>query len=435
MLCVFAGASQAPRGKARSPKKKTSATKAVAAAPAIAPEVLQAETAIAAGKLAEALPLLQSATTKDPKDFRAWYDLGYVYEASNDATSAIAAYRKAVELRPQLFEATLNLGRLLHSAGEHAEAIKFLSAATRLKPDSSAAGGGIAQAWLSLGNAQEAADPTAALQSYQRAAGLAPKQADPLIASGLLHLRAKRPAQAEADFRAALVRDSSSVTARRALADSLLDSERWADAEPLLREIAKSSPDDPQPSLALAQVLLRQNKSDEAIAVLRAALASHPGHPGLLDLLATSLIEMKLYGEAEGLLVRAIQGTPKDAELRYSLATVYLKQLKYRQAQAELIETLKLDSRRTQAYADLAFAAQNNQDYPLALRALDARVKLAEETPATLFIRATSFDHLKDKVKAAEAYRRFLSLAAGRYPDQEWQARHRLNAIEGGKKK
>ena len=31
---------------------------------------------------------------------------------------------------------------------------------------------------------------------------------------------------------------------------------------------------------------------------------------------------------------------------------------------------------------------------------------------------------------AAENYHRFLETAAGNYPDQEWQARHRLITIE-----
>jgi hypothetical protein len=45
-------------------------------------------------------------------------------------------------------------------------------------------------------------------------------------------------------------------------------------------------------------------------------------------------------------------------------------------------------------------------------------------------LRATAYDHLRDFKQAAANYHRFLDVANGQYPDQEWQARHRLIAIE-----
>jgi protein-tyrosine phosphatase len=41
-----------------------------------------------------------------------------------------------------------------------------------------------------------------------------------------------------------------------------------------------------------------------------------------------------------------------------------------------------------------------------------------------------AYDHLRDYKQAAENYHKFLEAARGAYPDQEWQARHRLIAIE-----
>ena len=45
-------------------------------------------------------------------------------------------------------------------------------------------------------------------------------------------------------------------------------------------------------------------------------------------------------------------------------------------------------------------------------------------------MRASAYDSLKDFPHAAENYRHFLLLANGKYPDEEWKARHRLKAIE-----
>jgi hypothetical protein len=64
------------------------------------------------------------------------------------------------------------------------------------------------------------------------------------------------------------------------------------------------------------------------------------------------------------------------------------------------------------------------------IQALDARAKLVKDTPITYFMRASAYDHLRDYKNAAANYRLFLNTANGKYPDQEWQAKHRLIAIE-----
>jgi tetratricopeptide (TPR) repeat protein len=91
---------------------------------------------------------------------------------------------------------------------------------------------------------------------------------------------------------------------------------------------------------------------------------------------------------------------------------------------------VKLKPDLGEAYGGLAFAAGENKDYALTIRALDARAKLLPETSITYFMRASALDHLRDYKKAATNYHLFLDTAKGKYPDQEWQATHRLIAIE-----
>jgi hypothetical protein len=66
----------------------------------------------------------------------------------------------------------------------------------------------------------------------------------------------------------------------------------------------------------------------------------------------------------------------------------------------------------------------------LTLKALDYRAKFLPEGPATYFLRATTYDNLKAVPQAVEYYQRFLAADAGKLPDQEWQARHRLMALD-----
>jgi hypothetical protein len=45
-------------------------------------------------------------------------------------------------------------------------------------------------------------------------------------------------------------------------------------------------------------------------------------------------------------------------------------------------------------------------------------------------MRASAYDHLRDFKNASANYHLFLKAANGKYPEQEWQATHRLIAIE-----
>jgi hypothetical protein len=58
------------------------------------------------------------------------------------------------------------------------------------------------------------------------------------------------------------------------------------------------------------------------------------------------------------------------------------------------------------------------------------RAKYLADNPLTYFLRASAYDHLQDVKDAAANYHLFLNAANGKYPDQEWQAKHRLIAIE-----
>ena len=100
----------------------------------------------------------------------------------------------------------------------------------------------------------------------------------------------------------------------------------------------------------------------------------------------------------------------------------------------ERLSALKLKPDFGEAYGDLAFAASQNNEPGLALKALDARAKLLPESPITYFMRASAYDHLLDVKKAVANYHLFLQSANGKYPEQEWQAKHRLIALESKNK-
>jgi len=113
------------------------------------------------------------------------------------------------------------------------------------------------------------------------------------------------------------------------------------------------------------------------------------------------------------------------------LGQTLLLQKKFPEAQQEFLVALRLKRDSPDVYIDLAFAANGNKNYELVVRALNGRVQLnADLPPACYFLRASAYDHLRDYKQAALDYHHFLEVANGKFSDQEWQATHRLIAIE-----
>jgi hypothetical protein len=64
------------------------------------------------------------------------------------------------------------------------------------------------------------------------------------------------------------------------------------------------------------------------------------------------------------------------------------------------------------------------------LQALQLRATVLPSSAPSLFLAATAHDKLHQVKQASDLYQQFLTVAAGKYPDEEWQARHRLIALE-----
>jgi Flp pilus assembly protein TadD len=396
------------------------------------PEVRQAEAAITKKDYAAALPLLDQATQRNEKNYLAWFDLGFVLNALGRNEDAIAAYRKSVAAKPDVFESNLNLGLMLARAN-HADAATFLHAATQLKPTDHVEEGK-ARAWSAIGRVLEATKPEEAAAAYREVARLQPKDPEPYFALGALLERQKDTAGAEAAYRQALQlaprSSEGSSDATTALANLYMTTRRFSEAEVMLRQLSAAHPEDAVLHVQLGRVLGAEGKNDEAIAEMElAAKSATLDSSAALDL-AELYERAHKYPEAEAAYRQLLAKQSASADLHHALGKILLAARKFPEAQSEFLQTVKLQPDLGAAYGDLAAAANENKDYPLVIRALDARGRSLPENAASYFMRASAYDHLRDAKKAAENYHKFLELARGQYPDQEWQARHRLIAIE-----
>jgi tetratricopeptide (TPR) repeat protein len=326
-----------------------------------------------------------------------------------------------------VFESNLNLGLQLAKTGQPG-AEQFLRTATQLKPTSHVAEGQ-ARAWISLAHVVEPANPEEALGAYQQASVLQPKDAEPHLGAGLLLEKQGKYSDAEQEYKQALALDPSS-DALTGLANLYMRGRRFPEAEQCLRKLVATHPNEADAHVQLGRVLAAESKNDDAIAELQAGAKLAPSDMTVQRDLAELYSTAEKHDLAEAAYRTLLAAHPDDPELHRGLGQALLRQKKFPSAQQEFLAAVKLKPDLGAAYGDLAFAAGENKDYALAIKALDVRAKLLPEIPITYFMRASAYDHLKDFKKASVQYHLFLNSAGGKYPDQEWQAKHRLIAIE-----
>ena len=394
-----------------------------------APEVDQAEAALAKSDYGTAEPLLLKATAADANDYRAWFDLGYVYKATNRDELAINAYRRSVAAKSDIFESNLNLGILLAKQGNNAEAAKYLKAATQLTPTAHVEEGR-ARAWQSLGIVLGGSDPQQALAAFAEAAKLEPENPEPHLSAGQLLEKQNQLDAAAKEYEAAAALDPKSIEPVVALSVVYTRQQKYPQAEAMLRKLLAADPQNQVVRTQLGRILAAEGKNEEAAKELGAADGKVPDDPHAALELGTLYVKAGKYAEAEAMFRAAVAKLPQDAEAHFALGSALMQEKKYAEAQQELLLTLKLKPNLGEAYGNLAVVASENKNYQLAIQALDARAKILPETPATYFLRATSFDNLQATPQAVEYYKRFLEADAGQQSDMEWQARHRLIALD-----
>jgi tetratricopeptide (TPR) repeat protein len=332
-----------------------------------------------------------------------------------------------VEARPDVFESNLNLGLQLAKT-DQPDAEKFLRDATQLKPTSQAAEGQ-SRAWTSLARVLEKTKPEEAIAAYRRASALRPEDPEPHLAAGFLLEKDNKFSDAETEYKQAFALDPKS-DALTGLADIYMRGHRFVEAEEYLRKLVAAQPGNAAAHVQLGRVLAAEGKNDAAATELETGVKLAPADTSAQRDLADVYLTAGKDEQAAAAYRALLAGHANDAELRRSFGEALLREKKFPDAQQEFLIAVKLKPDLGEAYGGLAFAASETKNYPLVLKALDARAKLLPEVATTYFLRASAFDHLRDYKQASANYHLFLSTANGKYPDQEWQAKHRLIAIE-----
>jgi Flp pilus assembly protein TadD len=406
----------------------TSNSAAQPAQPSISAEVASAESAIASSDWKSAETRLNAYLTVHPTDARALFDAGYVADAQKRLDDAAGLYRRAIAANPKSFEAHISLGLLLARQNKFDEARTELTAATALDPGD--AGPELkARAWRALARIDRETDPAAASDDLLEALKLTPETPDDTLLAAEIAEKTGQYDAAEAAYRRVLAKDPHSLPANAGLAHLLILRKQYPDAETLLRAALLSAPDDPTLSAQLATVLVAEDDAD-ALPLLKKLHDAHPADPAITRMLAEVLAVSGDYAGSDQLYLHLLAANPQDASLLVAHGQNLVRQAQLEAAVKVFDKATQIDPANADGWSGLAFAASRTAHPDLALHALTMRSRYLPENPSTLFLWAISYDALHQKQQAAAYYHRFLEAAGGKFPDQEWQARQRLQILE-----
>lgn len=407
---------------------------------ALRQKIADAETALerqdykgAEGSLKE---LAAATPATDPDAGRVLYDLGFAEERNGEEVAAARAYAASVAALPGFAEPQIALGLLDARAGHAEAAHRELLAAANLQTASAELRARALRALAHLDESQHAED---ARQELLAALKLTSETPDDVLLGAELAERAGDPADAETAYRRALKLLPGDIDATAGLAHALQMQHKLPQADDVLAEALRQHPDDVRLIAQAATLYAAEDKEAQAIPLLEKLRASDPkiaANPETTRLLARMDYLNGDNAAAETLYTSLLSTTPDDPVLLDALGSAQVKQGHDAAAEATLEKAVALraafhdDPAWAEAAGHLAFAASKNNDPAVCLQALAARATVLPNSPTSLFLQATAYDHLHRIQDALASYQAFLKLSNGNFPDQEFEARHRIVALQ-----
>lgn len=396
-----------------------------------------ANAALDAGDYAKAVKLLTPLAEAAPKDARLLFDLGLAEDQLDQTSQAEASYRQSIADDPAYLMPRVGLGLLLARNGRGAEAHKEFEAAVAVQDGDKSLR---ARAYRAMARLDERTAPAAARDELLEALKLTPETPeDTAMAADLAAQATNGQAAAEKEYRRALAAEPNDPGTTAGLAHVLVLEKKTAEAETVLRAALDAHPSDPGLTAQLANVYVAEGKTNDALPLVVTMHTSRPADAAITRLLADLYVQAGDFEHAEPLLAPLVIQSPNDPALADDYADALIHQRDYAKAE-ELLQRLvaqpslfaPLPNGKElfgSAASHLAFAASENADPAECLRALALRATVAPPSPSSLFLEAISHDKLRQKKEAIDAYKRFLAAAGGKFPNQEFQARHRLVAL------
>ena len=196
-----------------------------------------------AQRWADAAAKYEQVLKEDPSHIPSRFNLAVCYAKTGKIDEAIAAYRHVLTQNDSIYEVRLNLALLLDESGKRAEASEEYEKALALRPGDDQAGLQLATFYL-RGKEYEKAYPHL-MRLVEKGLG----SPEILIVLSDIEADRKNPAKSREYLEKAFQLDPGNTKLLQQLASSYYLEKNYAKAIPLLQQLTKASPRDPDSSI------------------------------------------------------------------------------------------------------------------------------------------------------------------------------------------
>lgn len=296
-----------------------------------------------------------------------------------DPGAAQAGLMDALALNPNQLEAYVGLIHIALGQKNPAEAKRLLRLAERVDADATLT-------LLARGAlAQFEGDLEAALAAYTRASEQEPDNAMALSSLGMLYLQKQMPVFAEQALTRANSLSPGKPALLRALIQSQLTQENYAEAEASVDALLAVQPYDASSLLLRAQLRQARNELAGALDDVQRVMQQHPGHLNALTLACTLHIQNGTPDKALTLLENALAAdTDNEAlwQLRFGFESSFNPD-----SQPFIERWLAQQPNSAKAHEAYAVMAEGQGRFGLAGEQADAALALSEAVPLAHFVK------------------------------------------------
>jgi serine/threonine-protein kinase len=372
------------------------------------------------GALPEAIGYFRVALAAHPRHAGVMLNLAVSHMKQQAFPQAELFYREAVRAQPDYANAHLGLGNALRFQDRHEAAADAYRAVLALVGENhnaawANASVGLAESLLALN------DPSAA-DLLRNVTEEYPRHTDAWLVMATLYYNEKSWTESEHCYRKALQIDARSAPAQAGLAATLLEQQRFADAEAAFRVARQFLGTDRGPAwdyatLGLVQALTAQGKENEA-----ARLSRELGSPTnvavreSLSELAEEHRKNNRWRDAGDSYRQLLTLDPDNIQVHIDLADVLVHQAQRTEAAAEYRTALKLlGNDRGALWQSAAYGLAGIQnfegEYEESIRLLESLLEVSPRHLGALFRLGDAHRRQRNWESAADAFRAMIEIA------------------------
>lgn len=255
-------------------------------------------------QLPVALELFEKAAVANPTNLNIQAELGNILREMSRFEDAEAVYRRILEKEPTNFRVVLGLAYMARERAQWPIALEHFQTAAALQPKEANIQLEIVQTLRAMKRLEEA--EATGLQVLERF----PKNAGALTVLGLLARQRQDAAAALGYFTAAAARDPSKLEIQVEIGNALRELDRYSEAVGIYRRVIDQKPDQFGALLGMGFVARQRGEWAEALAHFEAAAASRPEEVSIHSEVARALCDLHRYDDAEAAYFRVLDQTP-----------------------------------------------------------------------------------------------------------------------------